>query len=155
MEEYAWRWVHGIIFTVLVLFVNLVFSVFGLTLSLATLGTSVGSISALIFVLLSFILLPIIYGAISVGLSDMFGHGNFPSDIDGKTLALFWIHGLIITIVTLIVTVVLAVFGITFSLAILQTALEGFTALIFAVIAFFVYPYVVGWISHQLTELLH
>ena len=155
MEEYAFRWIHGVVLVVLFLFVNLVFTFFGLTLSLATLGSAVESLSALTFVLLAFILLPVIYGAISAQLSDWFGQAQFPSDIDVKELVLMWIHGLVLTVLLLVVTTAFAVFGVAFSFAILATAVEGLTALIFIVVAFFALPFVFGYISHGLTELLH
>ena len=155
VREYAFKWFHGVALVVLVMFVNTFFGFFGLTLTLATLGTAVASYSALAFVLLAFILLPIIYGTVSAKLSEWLGEGDFPSNIDLEEVVRFWMHGLVLTVAMLLVTTVFGVFGIAFSFAMLSSALDGFKALIIVIIGFVAVPFTLGWISDGLTELLH
>ena len=154
MEEYAFRWGHGALLVVLQFLANTAFAFLGITLAFTTLGSPIESLSALFLVIISFVLMPIIYGLLSAKLSETFGDTTFP-EIDVKELIMMWMHGLVLSVGLLLVTLTFGVFGIAFSITIFETALESVTALIFVIVAVLALPYIFGYISHGLTELLH
>jgi len=137
------------------LIVSTAFAFFGITLSLAAIGSATQSVSSVAFALIGLVLMPVVYGAVSAKTSEMFGEGDFPSNVEAEDVALFWIHGLVISVVMMIVTAVFALFGVTLSFAILGTAFDSLKFLAFALLAFAILPIVFGTMSDEITELLH
>lgn len=155
-REWGFKWIHGLILVVLMLLVNTAFTVLGLTLTIGSFQTAITSLASLGFVTVTFLLLPIIYGIISGGLSSLLGEGDgdFSLPDDKAEWVLTWIHGLVLVILMTFVTAVSAVFGLGLNFTVL-TALTSFGALVMGLLGFVVLPIVFGWISEGLTTLLH
>lgn len=71
MERWIRRWIVGVLLVIVMLIATSIFGFFGLTFSFATLGESISSLSALAFVVLALIILPIIYGWASEELVEL------------------------------------------------------------------------------------
>ena len=66
-----------------------------------------------------------------------------------------WVHGIALTIIFAVVTTIFAVFGLTFTFAVLGESFTSVGALAFAFTLIIVLPLIYGWVSRQLSDLLH
>lgn len=159
MEEFkmwGFKWVHGIVLVLLMLTVNTVFGLLGLTLTIGSFQTAITSLASLVFVFISFFLLPIVYGVLSWGLASTFGEDDVDFSLPERAAdwLLTWIHGLVLVILMTFVTAVFAVFGVVLSFTVL-TSMTNAVALLVGIVGFVVLPIVFGWISEELAKLLH
>lgn len=146
-------WLHGLVLTIVLLVVTTVFALFGLTLSFAILG-SLDSLGALIFVCVTFILLPLIYGWVGTKISEVLHEDVSSKEVDSLgDWVLVWIHGLVSVVILLFIATFFGFFGLTLTTTVLMNALKDVGAFVFAFLSFTVLPIVYGYVGKSLSQL--
>jgi len=70
-SDWVMLWIQGLVYAVLMIVISLVFSFVGFSLSLTVLLSAFTSVTAMVFAILSIVVLPIVYGFTSKGLTEL------------------------------------------------------------------------------------